>query len=165
MGHRYNRRNFRALYPVGALLALALLAALMWPRPAARASYAYSVAGIVALMQAHPNALRGRAVAVDGFYHHGCPSCIWDAPPSLTPGSSWAGPSLLVDLADAGPAAGEPVWLAQWRALPLLGRLAPPAPRAGLAEGFLSFTGAIVPCPAGTCGNASFIIRVLSVRS
>src|SRR5579871_5061745 len=147
----------RRLIAVLALLLLALVLALTvavevaWPRPAMPmppAVATYPVARLVALLQAHPGALRGRIVAVTGYYHHACPNCTWDAPPSMTTGPSWGGPSIIIALPDRVKSAVEPAWLAQWRALPLVGRLAPPAPHAsGVPEGYSTFTGRAIPCP------------------
>src|SRR5690242_8752881 len=94
-----------------------LVAAIVWPRSAPD-SNAYSVTQLVILLNSHPAALNGRIVSVTGFYHHGCPYCTWDAPPSLTPGSSWGGPSILVALPETALSGVDPAWVRWWRTLP-----------------------------------------------
>lgn len=158
------RRFYPLLMP---LLVLLLLAVVAWPRPPAvsvpRVYPTYGVAQLAALVQTHYLAVRGRIVVVYGFFHHGCPSCPWDAPPSLTVGPRWGGPSIMVALPDLGPSRPEPWWITRWRALPLLGRLAPAPPLSVLPQGFTAFTGTITPACTGSpfCASSPFVIHVL----
>jgi len=147
------------------VLAVALVAcvtAAMWPRVRTVHAYAtYSVAGLLSAVQTRQGSLRGRLIAVHGYYHHGCPSCSWDAPPSLTTSPSWGGPSIIVALPDTTASAGDPAWLSAWRALPLLGRLAPADPGSP-PEGFTTFAGTIGPLCAQTtiCDAPPFVLHV-----
>jgi hypothetical protein len=140
------------------LALLPLLTLPLWPRPAP-VRPTYGVGHLVALLATHPALVTGRPVRVAGFYHHGCPFCTWDAPPSLTPDASWGGPSLLVAL----PEAEEPAWVRWWRALPLVGALAP-TPPSGLPEGPETFSGIIVACPGANCGGPPYLLQVRSVH-
>ena len=102
--------------------------------------------------------MRGRLIAVRGYYHHGCPSCSWDAPPSLTVDRAWGGPSIIVGLPDGLASTDDPAWVAEWRALPIVGRLAP-APPSGPPEGFTTFVGAIGPlCTQATICDAPPVV-------
>jgi hypothetical protein len=121
------------------------------------------VTQLVTLLQAYPSVLNGRKVVVSGFYHHGCPYCTWDAPPSLTPGSSWTGPSIVVALPDTAQPDAVPAWVSWWRTLPFLGHLASPSTITDLPEGANTFSGTIVPCAADSCGGPSYVMRVLSI--
>lgn len=151
------------------LAAVAAGAALAWPRsPASSSAYpganTYPVARLVALLAARPNVIRGQIVAVRGYYHFGCPYCAWDAPPSLTVGPAWGGPSIMVELPDDfGPPPAAPDWVMRWRALPLLGKLAPAPPPGPPGQGFVTFRGTITPACTGApfCTTEPFVIHVL----
>lgn len=145
------------------LLLVAGAAAVAWPRARTPRVYAtYGVANLVALLQERDQTVRGRVIAVHGYYHYGCPSCAWDAPPSLTVGSSWGGPSIIVALPDGMVSTDEPGWVTRWRALPILGRLAPALP-IGPPQGFITFVGAIGPlCAQATiCDAPPFVLHVI----
>lgn len=157
----------RTLYPLLMLPLLALAALVAWPRASAstpRAEATYTVARLSALLARNPNAVRGRIVAVQGYYHYGCPYCLWIAPPSLTMDSSWSGPSIVVALPDRAYSRGEAWWVVLWRRLPLLDRLAPPPALPGPLEGPITFTGTIATtCPPSiSCAGPLYAIHVLN---